>query len=333
VTLFGMSAGSADTVALTASPMAAGLFQRAAVEGDSFWNATGSGNSIADKDAIGLSAWQVLGCDDAIDRAACLRAVPAQDLVLAAGWLDVGPLVGGTVLPRSAMQVFEESGVGVPLLIGSNREEFANFMWPYPDPLTHGLYMRNVSDLVSAQRTAEAVKLYPQNGYDSLLRNMVTMFTDAIFTCPTRRLALGASSHQPTFRYLYTHVMENDPDQAQFFAGHSFEDTFLWHHFYPQLNGDPYVASAAEEALSATMSDYWTNFARTGDPNGSGLTTWPTYDAASDRLLLLDNVVTPYAAYHVPQCQFMDSLPAPFATCGSLCRFYTVARWWHRFRE
>ncbi len=30
------------------------------------------------------------------------------------------------------------------------------------------------------------------------------------------------------------------------------------------------------------MQSYWTNFAKTGNPNGSGLPNWPTYDAAGN---------------------------------------------------
>ena len=36
------------------------------------------------------------------------------------------------------------------------------------------------------------------------------------------------------------------------------------------------------------MTDYWVNFARTGNPNGGSLSPWPRYDTERERTLILD---------------------------------------------
>ena len=78
------------------------------------------------------------------------------------------------------------------------------------------------------------------------------------------------------------------------------------------------------------MSTYWTNFAKTGDPNGAGVAAWPAYDPIQERYLVLDDTPQAAAAYHVAQCGVMDTLPEPNPSCTSICHFYTVAQWWHR---
>jgi para-nitrobenzyl esterase len=43
--------------------------------------------------------------------------------------------------------------------------------------------------------------------------------------------------------------------------------------------------TAADEKAAQEINAYWVNFAKTGDPNGPGLPTWPLYKASSDQLL------------------------------------------------
>jgi hypothetical protein len=60
------------------------------------------------------------------------------------------------------------------------------------------------------------------------------------------------------------------------------------------------------------MTDYWTNFAKTGNPNGSGLPTWPQYNTASQPTLTLDDQIGGITGYHDQQCALLDSITEPF---------------------
>ena len=61
------------------------------------------------------------------------------------------------------------------------------------------------------------------------------------------------------------------------------------------------------------MTDYWVNFARTGNPNGGSLSPWPRYDTERERTLILDESNGVVTRYHAQECAFMDSLALIFA--------------------
>jgi para-nitrobenzyl esterase len=315
VTLFGSSAGSFDTVALMASPRSQGLIARAAVQGEFLPYLTGQFNAISDAEQIGPQVAQSVGCQSSSDVLECLRATPAPALVAAAanGPEDFGPWVGGLVLPTSPIEFLSDRAT-VPLLIGIDREE--NAFWEI-DPQTDSLFspyqtdhwVRDTNSFVGPNRGVQARALYPPSSYDSLLWSFITMTTDGMRGCPVRRMANTVVAHAPVWRYLYTHTIETNPYLAQFRANHYFEEPLLWG---PGIFGPDFVLSPAEQLLSQRMTDYWTNFAKTGDPNGSGLPNWPAYNAVSEPTLTLDDQIGVVANYHDQQCAFFDALPNVF---------------------
>jgi para-nitrobenzyl esterase len=319
VTLFGSSAGSFDTVALMASPLSRGLITRAAVQGEPLAGLTGNGNTISDAEQVGLQVAQQVGCQAAADVPACLRATPAAALVEAAP-TDFVPWVGGVVLPKSPLQLLS-GGAPVPLLIGFDREEDAPNYVPFPGSYTTDFWVRDTNGIGGASLGEQIRSLYPPDAYDSLLWSTVTAATDAVRGCPTRRLANTVAGGATVWRYLDTHTYQNDPFLAQFRASHILEDPFLWGNFslFPGFI-DGYVPTPSEQILSQRMTGYWTNFAKTGDPNGPGLPAWPRYNSVTEPTQTFDDQIGVINNYHDQQCAFLDTItfvfPPPWVGVG-----------------
>jgi para-nitrobenzyl esterase len=65
-----------------------------------------------------------------------------------------------------------------------------------------------------------------------------------------------------------------------------------------------------DRKLSDEMMSYWTNFAKTGDPNGPGLPVWPKYDK-DDSLIHLDSTITSGPDTTRPRYEFLEKgMPA-----------------------
>ncbi|MFH1684011.1 MAG: carboxylesterase family protein [Candidatus Margulisiibacteriota bacterium] len=112
-----------------------------------------------------------------------------------------------------------------------------------------------------------------RSAYNKLLT--VAMFSEpARFVVRSQRKK-GASA----YLYKFTRV-PNTKRGKELGAFHSVELPYVFGH----LNkADGYTDDDLK--LSRAMMGYWTNFAKTGDPNGAGLPLWPLYNTSSDKNL------------------------------------------------
>lgn len=278
------------------------------------------GNSVADAYPLYSQLPALTGCGTANDELACMRAVPAStiiDLQLHSGAFPIiSPNLDPDVVPEDPFVALAEHGSPVPLLIGSNQEEWAALGEddgvPPLDEATYEAEIHAQFDPLKAGAGNRVLRLYPAAAYDSPRYAHIDVESDFGITCWTRDVARVAAGHHKVWRYLYTHRYENDPFLNSLRAFHGGELFFVFGNlskiYYTEI---PYTPSADEVVLSNQIMDYWTHFAATGDPNAEGERPWLSYDAGHDNIFQLDTIKKTINGYHNDRCDYLDSLPLP----------------------
>ena len=286
VTIFGESAGAIAVSQLCASPLATGLFRAAISEsGGSFGPvraAGGPGENMqplhaAEQDG---TAWVksvgVFGLNE-------LRAMPAERLLAAAqqqkglSW----PVTDGWVIPDDQFRLYEAGHYNdVPVLMGYNSDEGATF----GAPSSQEAYVAGVHQRYGpfADRLLAA---YPGGESPAARKTARDLTRDTAFgwhTWSWARLQKQTGRAAIFLYYFDEHPRyPADSPRAGFGTPHSEELPYVFHQLREHNRPPP---TATDEELSAMMRSYWTNFARTGDPNGNGLPGWPSFRDAPQML-------------------------------------------------
>lgn len=303
VTVFGESAGGQSVYAQLASPLATGLFRGAIAESGSYEEfqdyfsylltlaegettgsaAVPSGAAIADS----------VGCLS--QEASCLRAVPAATMV--AGEPSIlYPYVDGTLLPQTIGAAFASGEFNrVPVISGTNHDEYRVFVAAEYDLegnpiLTSAEYDTAVTALWGPSLAPAVLALYPFASYPFGGEALGASGTDGGFSCPARNADQALSKFVTT--YVYEFNDENAPPPQSAFGGlltfplgayHGAEIQYLFKGYDPLGLSVTLTLSPTQLELSDAMVRYWTQFAKTGDPNSPGEPLWSKYSASTDQ--------------------------------------------------
>lgn len=284
VTVFGQSGGGAKVLALMTSPYAEGLFDKGIVQSGATETMGVRFNTQESSTALTGNILDILGIT--AENIEDIQTVPADELQAAAqqalqqtgeelqipaalggGYsMDWEPVVDGDFLPTDPVtgDSFAEAGRDIPLLIGSNLNEWSGFFASEP--------------IEQTEAQTEALRAaYP---------NKPDLTADQVDSTTIRLPLLKIMSHKanqggaPVYAYMFTY-------------GNSYHTAEI-----------PYVfnnvdGSAEQQALAAQISAAWVNFARTGTPGADGLPAWEPYTRESGATMILDT--EPALVYHHDQ--------------------------------
>jgi para-nitrobenzyl esterase len=316
VTLFGQSAGSRSVTLLMISPLSTGLFHRAIAEsggpiiGSEYLSPVFNGN-MTNVSQMGQRLAAKLGCDTSEDVLAAMRAKSAQEIVQAADCktsifdedgLFFAPVFDAWVLPKDPRGAYLGGQQhDVPIIVGSTLNEGNIYIADETD-LSIARYQSFLKSRFS-ENSAKALEIFPVHTEKDVAPALDKILTVAANAQPARFVA-QSMEQKKSQAYLFQFTRRPDTAMARKLeVHHGVEIAYV---FGNMTTSDGY--NGTDRALSGRMMDYWVNFAKTGNPNGQGLTEWPAYKSASDLNLEFAGEIKTNKNLLKKECDFINGL-------------------------
>jgi len=283
VTIFGESAGGVSVNVLMASPASRGLFAKAISESGLGLIAT---KTKAEGQATAASFAAHHNANGA-STLATLRALPVKDILNDEKrdgiFNGFGPYVDGTVIPDQVSVLFAKGEIAkIPYLTGWNSNEAS---------LMPSLGDTTASVLAQLGEHGDRIRaLYEQKGKLSDDDFAALLFDDDVFGAGAQGLAgFVAAAGQPSYVYHFAYVAEGFRSR---FKGvdHAGEIPYV---FGTRGLDLPFTVTLLtggitdnDQKVIAQVQSYWTNFAKTGNPDGAGLSAWPSFKPGRTTLVI-----------------------------------------------
>ena len=277
ITIAGESAGSSSVNAVCVSPLAKGLFRRAIAESSGITPKVPY-HTFRDMDyalQIGNSIEEEFNCKS-IDE---LRKVPADELVYTSFQNNEMTVDGYAIKEQPYLTYLKGENNEEALFNGYNGDEADAFVMfsEMPDVDSYEEYLKEIA----GDYASELVKEMPVTTdneaklrYKELLG--VAWFAYSHYTWSE----LMSAEDRPTYLYYFT------KDNKGLGDWHSGEMIYFYGNIPDNNNYDE-----SDRALSETIQSYILNYVKTGNPNGSDLPEWKSYNEAPDEILLLGDTV------------------------------------------
>jgi para-nitrobenzyl esterase len=294
VTVFGESAGAMSVATLLGTPRARGLFVQAIAQSGAASHVHSAASAAkltrAFMDTAGVRSADELSRLSTKDLLAIQGQTVMRPEVMSkaiSGQLPFQPVVDGSVLRQAPLDTVAEGGAaGVPLVLGTTQEEMRLFglMDPGLASLDEAHLLARVRKIVGAADSGDLVAAYrtgrEQRGEPTHPAELwQAIATDNVFRVPATRLAEAQLPHAPVWMYRFT--WRTPLLGGRLRSCHALDVPFVWGAISDPASKAFVGDGPRVEALSASMQDAWTGFAREGEPRARGLPRWPRYELGS----------------------------------------------------
>ena len=289
ITIWGESAGALSVSHLMASPRSRGLFHKAIMQSAYLppipkLKETAYGRPSAESLGMRLQrSAKASGIDE-------LRAMSADAIMHAADGLEFDKIVlDGWVFSEQIFETFERGGQrDIPLLAGFNRDEGKHFVLSgyLSVPPTSEDYRVEIKKRYGGLAD-QYFKIYPDS---DLHRSTYLGMGEALNSWGTEKIVrLMDLVESDVYLYNFDYVTQ-EAKQRGMGAPHASEIAYVFHKLESVRDDFPNFPNSNSPAIKDIltgdlMSTYWTNFAKTGNPNSAGLVHWPRYTNSHENFL------------------------------------------------
>jgi len=308
VTIMGESAGGSSVCFQMISPGSKGLFSQAIIQSGACYAETEFLSTGTQK---ALNVQKSLNCNQETQSeiAQCLRSKSAANVLATANTLgfSASAVVDGSEIPQHPYKIVSSKQVNpVPLLSGNVLNEGTLFLGGYSRPVS---YQNYVQYLIKQYATLNTLVLeqYPCNQSDCW-PIMAELFGDRELVCPTVQIANSLiSSSKPNYAYVFSHAPAwyKNPSVGAF---HSSDIAFV----FSTVALSYTTITPPETILENQMTQYWTNFGTTGNPNlpsnSTTIQSWPSYTTPDYNRMVLDTTLSTRSAWKIKECAFWDMI-------------------------
>jgi len=295
VTIFGQSAGGGSVHFLSVSPLARGLFEKAIVQSATMHPQDPTLNRGAMSYKKLADAEKIYGqylAKANVHSLAELRAMSLNEIMeLPEAPFPPAffcPLVDGYVLPQSFSETYAKHlQANVPFMVGGNSEDLG----AKPAVKTTLAEYKEWATKRFAGLTDKFLSLYPATTDDEAgIEENLAIHDQNIISKILWAEEFKGGNDKPLYMYYWTHALPGLQTE-KFGAFHTSDVPYVMKSL--RTMDRPYTPE--DWQVADMMSQYWANFARTGNPNGAGLATWPEY-RKTNLTMQLDTSARPFVA-------------------------------------
>ena len=308
VTIFGQSAGGFSVSLLSAIPAAKGLFHRMICQSGAYMSplkyddeAGMFNNSLEKGEKFGEELMAKFNAHS-LDEIRSVSAEAIQDSVPAFYTFTIWPVADGEFIKGDSYELYQKGKFNdVPMLIGFNSDE-GNFFVPAQTKLGADGFQDMVKNEYGI--AAETIlKAYPHSTDDEAYKSQKDLWRESLFGWPTWASANLHSQKSKHGTYVYYFDYNNNPKLYPGGCDHGAEVPFVLQ--FPMGINMGQLTDTDKDMMN-TISSYWINFAKNGDPNGEGLPQWPTYDSEHKKILIFNEKTEEGVFPHIEKMKAHD---------------------------